>query len=56
MVQKECKKCTGSGGECGSVDGNFQCFCMDGPHSASCKGIYACYLLDFSDYCASFHF
>ena len=39
---EECEKCTGSGGECGSVDGNFQCFCKDGPHSASCKGIYAC--------------
>ncbi|KAL2959586.1 hypothetical protein AAZX31_18G275300 [Glycine max] len=34
----KCEKCTGSGGECGSVDGNFQCFCKDGPHSASCKG------------------
>ncbi|KAL2571184.1 hypothetical protein GLYMA_18G294400v4 [Glycine max] len=33
----KCEKCTGSGGECGSVDGNFQCFCKDGPHSASCK-------------------
>ncbi|KAG5093164.1 hypothetical protein JHK82_051942 [Glycine max] len=34
---EKCEKCTGSGGECGSVDGNFQCFCKDGPHPASCK-------------------
>ncbi|KAL2959587.1 hypothetical protein AAZX31_18G275300 [Glycine max] len=36
---EKCEKCTGSGGECGSVNGNFQCFCKDGPHSASCKGL-----------------
>ncbi|KAL2959590.1 hypothetical protein AAZX31_18G275500 [Glycine max] len=34
---EECEKCTGSGGECGFDGNNFQCFCKDGPYSASCK-------------------
>ncbi|XP_022635831.1 LEAF RUST 10 DISEASE-RESISTANCE LOCUS RECEPTOR-LIKE PROTEIN KINASE-like 1.4 isoform X3 [Vigna radiata var. radiata] len=36
----ECEKCSDSGGECGvdEGDGGFQCFCVDGPHSATCKG------------------
>ncbi|ESW11172.1 hypothetical protein PHAVU_008G007900 [Phaseolus vulgaris] len=36
----ECQKCSDSGGECGVDvgDGEFQCFCVDGPRSASCTG------------------
>ncbi|KOM53123.1 hypothetical protein LR48_Vigan09g178200 [Vigna angularis] len=35
----ECEKCSNSGGECGvdEGDGGFQCFCVDEPHSATCK-------------------
>ncbi|WVZ08729.1 hypothetical protein V8G54_022075 [Vigna mungo] len=35
----ECEKCSNSGGECGvdEGDGGFQCFCEDGPRSATCK-------------------
>jgi len=37
----ECQKCSDSGGECGVDvgDGEFQCFCVDGPRSASCTGM-----------------
>ncbi|XP_027928645.1 putative receptor-like protein kinase At4g00960 [Vigna unguiculata] len=35
----DCNKCSDSGGECGvDGDGGFQCFCKDGPHSATCPG------------------
>jgi len=38
----DCNKCSDSGGECGvhDGDGGFQCFCKDGPHSATCPGMY----------------
>ncbi|KAK7374871.1 hypothetical protein VNO80_08314 [Phaseolus coccineus] len=40
----ECQKCSDSGGECGvdDGDGEFQCFCVDGSHSASCTDHLAC--------------
>lgn len=35
----ECTTCTKSGGECGynNTEGQFSCFCRDGPHKTSCS-------------------
>ncbi|XP_061338296.1 LEAF RUST 10 DISEASE-RESISTANCE LOCUS RECEPTOR-LIKE PROTEIN KINASE-like 2.4 [Gastrolobium bilobum] len=33
----ECDTCLSSQGECGNDEGEFKCFCKDGPHKTSCS-------------------
>ncbi|RYR60022.1 hypothetical protein Ahy_A04g017127 isoform F [Arachis hypogaea] len=38
QINDQCRGCTNSGGNCGSNDGHFVCYCNDGTHSNSCSG------------------
>ncbi|XP_072071750.1 uncharacterized protein [Arachis hypogaea] len=37
QIDDQCRGCTNSGGNCGSNDGHFACFCNDGTRSNSCS-------------------
>ncbi|XP_052116188.1 LEAF RUST 10 DISEASE-RESISTANCE LOCUS RECEPTOR-LIKE PROTEIN KINASE-like 2.1 isoform X1 [Arachis duranensis] len=39
QINDQCRGCTNSGGNCGSNDGPFTCFCNDGTHSNSCSSL-----------------
>ncbi|XP_020997010.1 LEAF RUST 10 DISEASE-RESISTANCE LOCUS RECEPTOR-LIKE PROTEIN KINASE-like 1.4 isoform X2 [Arachis duranensis] len=38
QINDKCRGCTNSGGNCGSNDGHFVCYCNDGTHQNSCSG------------------
>ena len=36
VSMEECITCSKSGGQCGYDEGQFSCFCKDGPQKTSC--------------------